>query len=62
VTQAVLGDAIGMTTVHVNRIVQELKADGLMEISNGQVTIHDEKKLRQEADFFPLCLHQNPAL
>lgn len=62
VTQALLGEAIGMSSVHVNRILQELKSAGLMQISQGEVIIHDEQRLRDIADFDPLYLHLNPAL
>jgi len=61
-TQALLGEAIGMSTVHVNRILQELRAEGIIQIGHGEVTIFDEQRLRQVADFDPLYLHQNPAL
>ncbi len=62
VTQALLGEAIGMSTVHVNRILQELRAEGLLQIGHGEVTILDEPRLRQVADFDPHYLHLNPAL
>jgi hypothetical protein len=38
VTQAELGDATGMSTVHVNRTLQELRRDGLISTPrSGQV-------------------------
>ncbi|MDE2471678.1 MAG: winged helix-turn-helix domain-containing protein [Bradyrhizobium sp.] len=61
-TQAILGEAIGMSAVHVNRILRELKADGLLQFSHGKVTILDELKLLKLADFDPLYLHPNPEL
>ncbi len=60
VTQEILGEAIGMSTVHVNRMLQELKANGLLQISHGEVTILDEQRLQQVADFDPLYLYLNP--
>lgn len=62
VTQALLGEAIGMSTVHVNRIVQQLRGEGLLEVSNGVITIYDERKLKAVGDFDPLYLHLDPAL
>jgi CRP-like cAMP-binding protein len=59
-TQEILGEAIGMSTVHVNRILQELKANGLLQVSHGEVTILDEQRLRRVADFDPLYLYLNP--
>ena len=50
-TQADLGDALGLSTVHVNRVLQELRREGLI-ISNGKrVTISDLSKLKEAAGF-----------
>jgi CRP-like cAMP-binding protein len=57
VSQMLLGEAIGMSTVHVNRMMQELRHDGLLEFEHGEVTIMNEQKLRELADFDPLYLH-----
>jgi DNA-binding transcriptional regulator LsrR (DeoR family) len=62
VTQGILGEAIGMSTVHVNRFLQELRAEGLLQIGSGEVVICDEQRLRGIADFDELYLHQTPAL
>lgn len=61
-TQALLGEAIGMSTVHVNRILQQLRGEGLLDFGNGVVTIYDEAKLMKVGDFDPLYLHLDPAL
>ena len=61
-TQALLGEATGMSSVHVNRVLQELRADGLIEIAHGSITIIDEQRLRDVADFDQLYLHLDPAL
>ena len=40
VTQAEIGDATGLSTVHVNRTLQELRGDGLITTpENGRVVI-----------------------
>lgn len=62
VTQALLGEAIGMSAVHVNRILQQLRGERLLDFSNGVVTIYDERKLKDVGDFDPLYLHLDPAL
>ena len=62
ITQALLGEAIGMSTVHVNRILQQLRGEGLLDFSNGVVMIYDERKLKEVGDFDPLYLHLDPAL
>ena len=38
-TQDVLADVLGFSVVHVNRTVQQLRRDGLLEIRNGRVTL-----------------------
>ena len=57
ITQAEFADAIGVTTVHVNRVLQEMRADGLIELSGDGLTIPDWEKLKQAGDFTPTYLH-----
>ncbi len=55
--QADLGDALGLSTVHVNRTLQELRAEGLI-VSHGKLlTIPDLEKVKQVAGFSPAYLH-----
>jgi DNA-binding transcriptional regulator LsrR (DeoR family) len=35
-TQDLLGDVLGMSTVHVNRTLQQLRRDGLLKTSSGR--------------------------
>jgi len=62
VTQAFLADAIGISVIHLNRVLKELRTRGLLEFERGNVSIPDMKQLRQVADFEPLYLHLEPAL
>jgi len=57
ITQVELADAIGTSTVHVNRVLQALRAEGLIETKSTQVTIPDWEKLKEMGDFDPLYLH-----
>lgn len=57
VTQAELGDALGLSTVHVNRSLQELRADGLIELARGKLTIFDQEGLQKAGEFDPTYLH-----
>ena len=57
ITQAELGDTIGVSTVHVNRVIQELRGEGLISWRGDRVTINDWDRLRQLADFDPTYLH-----
>lgn len=56
-TQQDLADATGMTPVHINRIVQELRADGLIELKDKVLTVTDPKKLKGAAQFESSYLH-----
>jgi CRP/FNR family transcriptional regulator, anaerobic regulatory protein len=44
-TQEEIGDATGLTAVHVNRMMRQLAEDGLIVRSNGRVRILDENRL-----------------
>jgi CRP-like cAMP-binding protein len=50
-TQELIGDALGLTTVHVNRTLRSLREDGLIKMSNKCVTILDFDALSLLADF-----------
>src|ERR1700712_2880196 len=56
-TQQDLADATGMTPVHVNRVLQELRADGLVEIKNKILTVLDPEGLKHLARFESSYLH-----
>ena len=56
-TQQDLGEATGLTAVHVNRILQELRADGLIELSGKVLTILDPPRLKKVAQFEAEYLH-----
>jgi CRP-like cAMP-binding protein len=55
-TQAEIADAAGLSTVHVNRVLQALRAEGLVTLSRSQLKIIDWNKLGHVADFDPLYL------
>ncbi|MFC1456667.1 Crp/Fnr family transcriptional regulator [Microvirga arabica] len=57
ITQEELGDAFGMSTVHVNRVLQELRTDGLITSRGRTVIINDWERLQQEAQYNPVYLH-----
>lgn len=56
VTQAQLGDASGLTAVHVNRSLKALRDAGLVEIRSRTATIRDWSRLARLADFDPAYL------
>jgi CRP-like cAMP-binding protein len=57
VTQTELGDALGLSTVHVNRVLQELRGKGLISLRGGTLAIHDSAALQEVASFDPAYLY-----
>ena len=57
VTQEILGEALGLTGVHVNRTLQLLRRLGLVELKLGRLVIHDFDELAKLAEFEPHYLH-----
>lgn len=58
ITQEEIGDATGLTAVHVNRMLRALRDDGLMDIDDGRrLTIADERQLQRLCAFTPGYLH-----
>lgn len=57
VSQASLAEALGLSAVHVNRTLQQLRRDGLIESRGRFHTIKDWERLRRVGDFDPTYLH-----
>lgn len=62
ISQVVLADALGMTPVHINRILKALRLAGSMTLMRGQLTITDPLKLVQIAGFDENYLHRRKAM
>ncbi|TNC48544.1 Crp/Fnr family transcriptional regulator [Rubellimicrobium rubrum] len=60
-TQAGLSEATGLSHVHVNRTLQDLRARGLVSFGQGQLTIHDWDALARLGEFTPDYLHLRSA-
>jgi CRP-like cAMP-binding protein len=56
-TQRELAECVGLTVVHANRTLQELRRRGLIELSNRRVTILDRDGLAALAEFQPAYLY-----
>jgi CRP-like cAMP-binding protein len=59
-TQAELGDALGLSTVHVNRVLKELRNQGLVVLKGKHLVIPDWEKLKEAGEFDPTYLHVEP--
>ena len=56
-TQEQLGEALGLSTVHVNRTIQGLRAAELLDMRAGEVRIEDVERLKAYCGFDPSYLH-----
>lgn len=56
-TQVELADTLALSTVHINRTLQELRRQALVSLSSGMLEIHDFAALQSVAMFTPDYLH-----
>ena len=56
-TQEELADATGMTPVHVNRVLQQLRAAGLIDLKGRSLTILDPDRLKEIGKYEANYLH-----
>jgi len=55
--QEQIGDLLGLTNIHVNRTIQQLRRQGLIQLCDRMLTIPDVASLRGAAGFDPGYLH-----
>lgn len=60
-TQIDLADALGLSAVHVNRVLQEIRGRGLIEFQKSTLLVKDAAGLRLLGEYDPLYLHNDPA-
>jgi CRP-like cAMP-binding protein len=58
ITQSRLAEALGLSVVHVNRVLQSLRAEGVLDIQKNVVKLRDIEKLLQIGGFNDVYLHQ----
>jgi len=56
-TQQDLGEACGLTSVHVNRTLRVLREAGMVEVSDRTVTVMDFERLAHAGEFLPDYLY-----
>jgi len=59
-TQEQIGDALGLTSVHVNRSIRALESEGLITRNKRLLNVPDLARLREAGDFSDLYLHADP--
>ena len=55
--QEQIGDLLGLTNIHVNRTIQQMRGQGLIQLCDRMLTIPDVPSLRGAAGFDPGYLH-----
>ncbi len=60
VTQVLLADALGLSPVHVNRVLQELRREDFVTWRGANVVIKDFDKLKAVGEFDPTYLNLTP--
>lgn len=61
-TQYHIADALGLSAIHVNRVLRQLRESGQATFRDGHVTFHDYDRLVELADFDPAYLDQTGPL
>jgi CRP-like cAMP-binding protein len=59
-TQEVVGDALGLTSVHVNRTLQLMRREGLLNISGGVARLLDLPRMASVVRYSPLQVTADP--
>jgi CRP-like cAMP-binding protein len=62
VTQYHLADALGLSAVHVNRVLRQLREEGLVTFQKGRVAFDDFDRLKDRAGFDTAYLDQEGPL
>ena len=57
-TQTDIADALGLSTVHVNRTLQEIRGAGLIKFSRGRLVALDWEGLCDAGEFEQSYLHR----
>lgn len=54
-TQEILADALGLSIVHINRTLQQLRRDGLLDIRGSSLRLLDAERLMSISEYQPPC-------
>jgi CRP-like cAMP-binding protein len=60
-TQVELADTLGLTSVHINRILKGFRRDNLITLTHGRLTLLDVERLQEIAGFNQDYLHLDAA-
>ncbi|KAB1072717.1 Crp/Fnr family transcriptional regulator [Methylobacterium soli] len=60
ITQVDIGDALGLSNVHVNRVLMDMRSQGLITLRGRALVIEDWRALCAAGEFDPAYLHLEP--
>ena len=60
-TQEILADALGLSIVHVNRTLQQLRRSGLIELRSGVAILLEPESMAKICDYRPTTVSTNKA-
>jgi CRP-like cAMP-binding protein len=58
ITQTELADCVGLSSVHVNRVLQDLRKQGLIRVNRSEFQLLRPRELKEIAEFAPAYLHE----
>nr|WP_249803048.1 Crp/Fnr family transcriptional regulator [Bradyrhizobium sp. 21] len=58
ITQSQLAEALGLSAVHVNRVLQAFRTEGILDVRKNTVTLLDIERVVAAGGFDPSYLHQ----
>lgn len=59
ITQEIIGDVVGLSVVHVNRTLQQMRQDGCICLKGGHLQILNRDEMSRRAEFLPPQPHQS---
>lgn len=62
ITQLELGNCLGLSTVHTNRVLRELRNNGLVRTERAAFHLPDKARLEKLGQFEPTYLHLTPSV
>ncbi|WP_375160177.1 Crp/Fnr family transcriptional regulator [Bradyrhizobium sp. RDT46] len=62
ITQIELADCLGLSVVHVNRTLQQLRQEGIVAIERRTFHLLDQAKVEEVGQFEKIYLHQRPSI
>lgn len=60
ITQTIMADSLGLSVVHVNRQIMQLRREGLVTLNRRSLIVHDQAALQKISEYRPRRLNAVP--